>query len=97
MTPKRFQRVKELYQRTYKRDPAEQNAFLQRACEGDEGLRAEVEALLLAGRRPLAMSSAAPAGTSFEAAPRAGSPGLLEAPAAELDFVPERVGRYRII
>jgi tRNA A-37 threonylcarbamoyl transferase component Bud32 len=48
MTPERFQKVGELYDRATELDPARRNAFLLEACAGDEELRREVESLLAA-------------------------------------------------
>jgi eukaryotic-like serine/threonine-protein kinase len=46
MTPERWQRVKEIFQVALDRAPDERSAFLAKACDGDEGLRLEVESLL---------------------------------------------------
>jgi serine/threonine protein kinase len=47
MTPERWQRVKELFETTLKLDADARGPFLERACEGDEGLVKEVESLLV--------------------------------------------------
>jgi Tol biopolymer transport system component len=46
VTADRWQRVKELFQAAVERPPAERDAFLAAAAEGDEALRREVETLL---------------------------------------------------
>jgi eukaryotic-like serine/threonine-protein kinase len=46
MTPERWLKVKEIFQSTLERKPAERSAFLSRACGGDDALRKEVESLL---------------------------------------------------
>jgi eukaryotic-like serine/threonine-protein kinase len=46
MTPERWQQIKALLKSALERDPLERTAFLDEACAGDTGLRAEVEALI---------------------------------------------------
>src|SRR6185503_17695621 len=46
MTPERWQQIKALLESALEHDPSERDAFLDEACAGDEGLRAEVEALI---------------------------------------------------
>src|SRR5678816_1427526 len=46
MTPERWQQIKSLLEEALERDPREREAFLDGACEGDPGLRSEVEALI---------------------------------------------------
>jgi eukaryotic-like serine/threonine-protein kinase len=46
MTPERWRNVERLYHDALTLDPAERAGFLQRACEADESLRADVESLL---------------------------------------------------
>lgn len=48
MTPGQWQLVKELFEATLERGPAERSAFLAQACAGDEEIRREVESLLAA-------------------------------------------------
>jgi serine/threonine protein kinase/Tol biopolymer transport system component len=48
ITPERWQRVKEIFVSVQSRAPAERAAFLDEACNGDEGIRDEVESLLAA-------------------------------------------------
>jgi serine/threonine protein kinase/Tol biopolymer transport system component len=45
-TADRWQQVAEVYLAAVERDPPDRDAFLSEACEGDEGLRREVESLL---------------------------------------------------
>ena len=49
MTRNRWQRTEKLYHKALEREPAEWSAFLEKACEGDEELRREVESLLAYG------------------------------------------------
>src|SRR4051794_12260431 len=44
MTPERWRRVEEIYRAALARDSRDRPAFLRDACEGDDGLRREVEA-----------------------------------------------------
>ncbi len=46
MSSQRWQRVSEVFEAARRRAPAERPAYLDRTCEGDASLRAEVEALL---------------------------------------------------
>jgi Tol biopolymer transport system component/serine/threonine protein kinase len=46
MTPERWHRVRELFQSALEREPRQREAFLDRACAGDEELRKEVESLI---------------------------------------------------
>jgi hypothetical protein len=50
MTPERWQKVEKLFEAALARPLAERTAFLAAACGGDESLRHEVDALLLADR-----------------------------------------------
>jgi predicted ATPase/serine/threonine protein kinase len=47
-----WKRVRELFERALDREPGARSAFLDEACEGDAGVRQEVEALLAAHERP---------------------------------------------
>jgi eukaryotic-like serine/threonine-protein kinase len=47
-TPGRWQKIKELFGEALEQDPAGRKAFLDKACNGDQALRAEVESLLTA-------------------------------------------------
>jgi len=46
MTPERWRQIDRLYQAALERDATEREAFLDKACAGDEELRREVESLL---------------------------------------------------
>ena len=46
MTPERWQQIKELLGSALEHEVEERTAFLERACNGDEGLRREVESLI---------------------------------------------------
>jgi eukaryotic-like serine/threonine-protein kinase len=46
MTPNRFQEAKRIYVAALDCEPAQRDAYLSEACEGDEALRTEVESLL---------------------------------------------------
>jgi hypothetical protein len=48
MTDERWRRVSALFHEALTRDPSSRGAFLDDACAGDRGLRAEVENLLAA-------------------------------------------------
>jgi DNA-binding winged helix-turn-helix (wHTH) protein/Tol biopolymer transport system component len=46
MNPKRWHQVEQIYNSVLERNPEDRNAFLEKACAGDEALRKEVESLL---------------------------------------------------
>jgi eukaryotic-like serine/threonine-protein kinase len=54
MNTDRWQRAKEIYQSVIEQEPRQREAFIEKACAGDESLRKEVESLL--GYRPAAES-----------------------------------------
>jgi serine/threonine protein kinase len=84
-------------------DPGERRAFLERACNGDEKLRARVEGLLAAqaeaeqffaeGCLPRSLSGPAPA-ASWSASTASGS--ARQGKAAE-ESVGTRIGRYKLV
>src|SRR5438874_2549267 len=51
MTSERWQQVNDLFQLAAERAPKERTTFLQTACQGDEGLRREVESLIASYER----------------------------------------------
>ena len=82
-TADRWQQVAEVYLAAVERDPADRDAFLREACEGDEGLRREVESLMgYEGatdpwiERPAAALAAPAAGLFLEAVRYKGDPEL---------------------
>src|SRR5947209_11501006 len=46
MTPERWQEIKRIFDDALDRSPDERSSYLVAACDGDEGLRREVESLL---------------------------------------------------
>jgi non-specific serine/threonine protein kinase len=52
MTPERWQKIEEIFQSTLDRPMQEREPFLNKACDGDETLRHEVESLLASDRQP---------------------------------------------
>ena len=48
MTPERWQRARQVLNEALEREPNERGWFLAEACSGDESLRQEVEALVMA-------------------------------------------------
>src|SRR5216117_1227774 len=51
MTSERWQQVNDLFQLAAERAPKERTTFLQTACQGDDGLRREVESLIASYER----------------------------------------------
>ena len=85
MTPERWQQIKSLLHEALERDPLEREAFLNEACAGDSGLRAEVEALI---------DSHARSGDFIEAPAYE----VLADSLTETDLVPgTRIGPYKIV
>src|SRR5262249_3540329 len=82
-----------VFDRAAELPPGERAGFLDRACAGDAGLRAEVESLLA---HDVATPGTAPAGDFLKSplvrGPRA--PGIASAPGP---LLPPRVGRYRVL
>ena len=66
MTPERWSEVERLFHAALERAPAERYAFLDRACDGDDWLRREVESLVAHGSLPHVLD--APAGKTIRAA-----------------------------
>src|SRR5213078_1190359 len=51
MTSERWQQVNDLFQLAAERAPEERTTYLEAACQGDEGLRREVESLIASYER----------------------------------------------
>jgi len=51
MTPERWQRARQVLNEALERKPDERGRFLAEACSGDESLRQEVEALVMADEK----------------------------------------------
>src|SRR5213083_2857050 len=86
MTSERWQQVNDLFQLAAERAPEERTTFLQTACQGDEGLRREVESLLASYERAENFIES----PAFEVAPE-----LLTNESAGA-LVGELIGHYRI-
>ncbi len=92
MTPEQWQRVKELLEGAWERDPWERDGFLGEACAGDSELRSHVKALLaadvnagefLAATMEVSETGAAALARAIEELP-------------DRDLTGTRVGRYTI-
>ena len=86
MTPQRYRQVGELYHAALALSPQDREAFLQKACGGDAGLRHEVEQLLASHEK---------AG-SFLNAPALQAAELLAGNQTEA-LLGKRLGRYQIL
>ncbi|PYV75682.1 MAG: hypothetical protein DMG96_16415, partial [Acidobacteria bacterium] len=62
MTPARFQTIEEIFLAALEQEPKQVSAFLDRACEGDEALRREVEVLLTSDQRAGRFIESSPVG-----------------------------------
>src|SRR3990167_6323740 len=87
MEPERWRTAKRLFQEAIELDEPERGTYLDRACSGDDALRAEVAALLAAH---------AAAGDRFEKSPITDTPAWLGENADD-EAPPERVGPYRLV
>ena len=83
MTPERWAQIDQLYEAYLAQPPGDRTAFLDRACAGDDALRAELESLLAAEKKQPAFLE-----TSFAGLP---------APAGSSEPARQRVGPYRLI
>ena len=93
MTPEQFGRVERLYFEAAELPPEQQSAFLDRACAGDDLVRAEVEGLLkAAGNRAASLPrhSPVPSRKRWRASPRP------TAASGRLKLVGSTIGAYRI-
>src|SRR5207247_4631254 len=86
MTSERWQQVNDLFQLAAERAPEERTTYLQAACEGDEGLRREVESLIACYERAENFIES----PAFEVVPE-----LLTDDRADA-LVGESIGHYRI-
>ena len=86
MTSERWQQVNDLFQLAAERAPEERTTFLQTACQGDEGLRREVESLIASFERAENFIES----PAFEVAPE-----LLTKDGAAA-MVGQSIGHYRI-
>src|SRR5436189_1773652 len=62
MTPARLQTIEEIFHAALDQEPDQISAFLDTACEGDEGLRSKVEALLASRQRAASFIEASAVG-----------------------------------
>jgi tetratricopeptide (TPR) repeat protein len=92
MTPERWQQIKAVCDRALESDPAERAEVLARCCAADDEMRREVEALL-------AQATASDGGLDAPPWKPMWSPGLVDdaVRAAGDRWMPERIGRYRIV
>ena len=84
MRTERWRRAKEVFNSAVELPPRERDSFLRRECEGDAGLRTDVEALLKAHDAP----------DSFIERPAVQRAGLATPP---IDWIGRRFGPYRIV
>ena len=93
MTPEQFGRVERLYFEAAELPPEKQSAYLERACAGDDVVRAEVEGLLRAAGKSGGVATAPLAGPVEEAIARVASADSGE---RALKLVGSTIGAYRI-
>ena len=86
MTPARLQTIEEIFRAALDQEPDQISAFLDTACEGDEVLRAEVEALLASRQR---------AGSFIETSAVGLATRIIENGQADL-LVGQTIGHYKI-
>ncbi|MEW6213135.1 MAG: hypothetical protein AB1631_32860, partial [Acidobacteriota bacterium] len=66
MKPERWKQIDEILEAAIDLGPARRDAFLDRACAGDEELRKEIESLLAAHDRATGFINTSPAGAAIE-------------------------------
>src|SRR5262245_29690090 len=98
MTPERRERVWTLFDKAAELPPGERGAFLDAACGGDAGLRADVESLL-AHDSALADEAEMEAFLSSPLVRSAGdsSPASTAGTSGEGPALPRRIGHYHIV
>src|SRR5262249_53266250 len=87
MTPARWQKIEEIFQSTLDRPMQERETFLNKACDGDETLRREVESLLASDRQPDSKLNDIASGVAAQ----------WVAENDDSKRIGEKVGRYRIL
>jgi tetratricopeptide (TPR) repeat protein/predicted Ser/Thr protein kinase len=109
VTPEQYEQIRELFLAAREEDPSQQAAFLDRACGGDDVLRAEVESLLANDEQADTFLRTPALGASFAVAgPEAivsnGTTGEPHARSASdgagmrtSTVPPERIGQYKIL
>jgi non-specific serine/threonine protein kinase/serine/threonine-protein kinase len=93
MDPGRWDRVKVVFQEAFERAPSERGAVLDAACEGDAGLREDVERLLRAHARGGCLDSP----PSLELDPADITEAADDSQTEEVGGAPSRIGAYRIL
>src|SRR5437773_807916 len=86
MTPARLQTIEEIFRAALDQEPDQISAFLDTACEGDEGLRRKVEALLRSRERAASFMETSAVGLATK---------IIENGQAD-SLVGETIGHYRI-
>jgi len=86
MTPPRFRTIERIFLAAVEQEPGQLSAFLDTACEGDEVLRREVEALLASDER---------AGRFIEASTVGLATRIIQKGQAHL-LVGQTIGHYKI-
>jgi hypothetical protein len=85
VNPERWRQIERIYQLALDRPPREREVFLDSQCQGDQGLRLELDVLL---RRP-------PSAETFLTEPAIAVVALSIADPAPA-VLPEEIGRYRV-
>ena len=85
MTPERWRRINEVFQRTLERQAEERVTYLDRSCAGDDALRGEVESLLASFEKSDSFLERSLAEVAAEIGNRAAS------------LVGRRLGQYQLV
>ena len=88
MTPERWKKVEEVFERALERPPEERRAYLAQVCSDDDALRSQVETLIQSYEK--AGSFIESPAVSFESAPT-----LVDDPANAV--IGRRIGSYKIV
>lgn len=87
MTPERYRQIGELYHAALNVKTEERAAFLERACEGDEELRREVESLVESHERS----------GNFIAEPALAGAARMLADSKATELIGQTIARYRVV
>jgi eukaryotic-like serine/threonine-protein kinase len=87
MKPERWQRIEQLYHRVVEYAPEQRGAFLEKACDGDQALREEVESLLAYEERAAHFITSPPGEVAAE---------MLAAPPLH-SLLGNRLGHYQMV
>ena len=96
MTPERWRQITEIFHAALARDAVEREDFVAGKCHGDEALRHEVQAMLMAHEAARDLGET-PVGSPIHLATTRPGTGDLAAPQAPAPPFPWRVGDFTLL